>query len=465
MANKKQQQRRRNQKKGNQVGKPGKPKNQAGKNAGKKGPSSKVPPVKRYTGVYEPSEILRGPALRKAVAQTVNSQIAPALRGIRGNIGTLQNERGFEENREDNRAGQALTNTKAYYDGLAKNELDILASQSGANTALQATLGQIGTDAQTALTQAGNSVTAGLGENTGGQSIGSRERLAQMMGEQISGSVRNNAITKSLAAGQGTAAQQLMAELGVTGQMRGGEINNEVQGEFRNAKQRIRNEYAKEIAKQRQAALEIQEKRPNLMFEALNKFRESERNQEATDAALGIERSELKLKGKEAKSSVNYAKVSGREQIRALKLKQKNRLEEIQEQGASYAQLNALKSQQNKEYLELQGQITKETNEAKAAAAQNYLKTAGKTYGGKEGKGKEGYREFSAVFSYLRKSNIPRKVLATDKKAQRAAYDKLRAFGASDAFARKAIKKYILQGTGFKKGRKGGKAGAEPDFG
>lgn len=415
-----------------------------GKTAKVKGPGKQVE-TKTYKGLYEPGEILRGPDLKRAVFQTVNAQINPALRDIRSNIRSLGKERDFEVGRERRLGEQALGNTKQYYDSLAQHERNLLASRSGAEAALQTTLAGIGADTQTALSGAGSAVTAGLGENTGGQEIGSRERLAQMMAEQIGNAARENATTRGLAAGQGTAAQNLIAELGVTGQIRGAELTSKGQGEVRNAMQRIRNEYAKEIGKQRQSRNELIEKRPELMNSALMQFREGERNQEATDAALGIERAELRQKGKESGEGIRYAKVNAREQLKVLQQKQKNRLEEMQEQGASYAQLNAEKSQQNKEYLELQAQLTRENNEAKQAGSLNYLNRATQAYGGKEGKGKEGYREFGNVFSYLRSSGVPRKILATDKKARRAAYDKLRKYGASDADAKKAIKRYIKQ--------------------
>lgn len=415
-----------------------------GKGKGAGGGKGKGAGPKTYTGIYEPGEILRGPALRRAVTSSVNSQVNPVLRSLHNQVQNLQKERNYEEERQQQLGNQAAFNTKSYYDSLAQKEAQILKQREGVGTALSGLVSQAGKDTQTAIAGAGAAAQGSIGANSSGQDIGARDRLTQMIAEAGINAGKENQILQGQTATTSNAGSNLLAEMASVAQMRGGEQLKEQQGYVRNAKEKIRNAYASQIGKSRNAQLELLQQKPELFRKVLSELRGTEREQENARAALGIERAGLgvkreanRAKAAESKAGVTYANVSAKNNLELAKIKHEYRMEELEEQGASSAQKQAEKEAWRKEEIKL-------------------LEGAGLAGGGKGGgKGKEGWKEYSGAKAYFDSLNIPGKALAkgfkdpktgvykSGKAIRTDIYAKLRNNGVSDAYAKKIIRDAI----------------------
>lgn len=400
---------------GKQAG-PGKSKNKQGKKQGKAGRSkgSAMP------SIYEPTKPLTKEALRNAVRQAVNFQLNPTLRMQDRASQELIKQRELDLSNIGTQGAQATNNIGAYYKDLASKEAARLAEQKASGAAQTGAVAQAGVDTQAAIAGAGNAAQSGIGAYEG-QSIGARDRLAQMIAQQQAGAAQNSNALNAQAQGQASGFQNFLTGLSAASGMRGGEQLSDIGRQVQNRLTETRNEYGKELGKIRNDKLELLMQRPELANKVLMEMRDKEQTNALSRAALGIKKEEA---SKEDRSGIEYAKVNARELIKVKKLEQQQRLQELAAAGASNAELAGIKAQYSKEIIELQQ----------------------KGYGkGKGNSGAGGYQPFGKTFSYLRNSPVKPKTLATSKKARKAAYDKLRVYGASDKIARQAIKKYIKQ--------------------
>jgi hypothetical protein len=413
------QQKQRNPVKNKQANKanPKKGPNKGPKNKGRQNAVPKMP------SVFEPNRPLTKDSLRNAVKQAVNFQLNPTMRMQNRAMQELTKQRELELRGQSRLGVQATNNIGTYYKDLASKEATRLAEQKAAGAAHTGAVAQAGVDALGAIQGAGNAAQTGIGAYEG-QGIAARDRLAAMIAEQQAGAAQNANALNAQAQGQAAGFQNFLTGLSAASGMRGGEQISDVQRQVQNRFTDTRNEYGQELGKIRADKLELIMQRPELANKVLMELRDKEQTNSLSRAALGIKKKEASTKDR---SGVEYAKVNARELMRVKKLEHRQRLQELSAAGASNQELAEIKAQQSKEIIELQ--------------QQGYGGGGGK--GGGSGAG--GWQPFSKTFSYLRGSPVKPKTLATSKKARKAAYDKLRTYGASDKVARKAIKKYIKQ--------------------
>jgi hypothetical protein len=379
----------------------------------------------KLPSIYEPNRPLTKDALRNAVKQAVNMQLNPTLRMQTNASNELIKQRELDFRNIGRQGAQATGNIGAYYQDLAAKEAARLAAQSTTGAATTGAVAQAGVDTQGAIAAAGDAAQTGIGAYEG-QSIAARDRLAAMIAEQQAGAAQNSNALNTQAQGQAAGFQNFLSGLGAAAGMRGGEQMADIGRQVQNRFTDTRNEYGQELGKIRADKLELIMQRPELASRALMELRDKEQTNFLSRQALGLKKQEAKQAGKQDRSSIEYAKVNARELIKLKNVEHQQRLEELAAAGASNAELAGIKAQHSKEIIALQ------------------QKGYGKSGGGDSSQS-GGWQPFSKTFSYLRGSPVKPKTLATSKKARKAAYDKLRTYGASDKVARKAIKKYIGQ--------------------
>jgi hypothetical protein len=395
-------------------------------NKGKKGNSKNKPKTQsgpKYdekANLYKPHELLGEKALRRTVGQEVQRQIRPALRQTNRTIGELNKYQNRDVTREALLGRQAAQNTTTYYQQLAQQETALLANQQGQNAQLTGQVAGAVNNAQAQIGQAGVEASKGIGAYEG-QNIGSRERLAQMIAEQGAQAAREGAAINAQAQGQGSSQQALLAALSGSNAMHGGEQLAEQGREVGKRIGDIRNTYGENIGKLNADKRELLKSIPELRAKALNELRESERNFYLSKGALGLEKKKFSAEASGKSGGIGYSNVNTKNQLKVLKLKKKNRMAELDRLGATEEQRNAEDHRFREKELEWQEKMSS----------------------GKDSGGAGGWQPFDKVYSYLRGSPVKPETLLKSKQARQAAYDKLRANGASDKNARKAIKKYI----------------------
>lgn len=410
--------------------------NKGNKNKGNKGNQNKQqkssPPAAH--GAYAPKEILEGPHLRKAVQQIVNFQTRPGIRQANRAIAESEKEREKDIGREKNLGQQAGVNIADYYHKLAADETEKLLGIEKANEAAKAGVAESGRETLAGIAAAGKEGTEGIGAYEG-QDISSRDRLAQMIAQYGATAANQNNALNAEANEKGQAWSGLMGMEGLAGQQRGGQILGDTRRQVLGQIGSLKREYGSDISKLKGAKLELLLQRPELAAKALSELTERERNYILSKATLGLEKKKLGSEEKGKTGGVAYSNVNTANLIKLKKLEQRQRLQELAASGASYEQLQAQKAQDSKEIIELQ--------------------QSGYGKGGSGGSKAGGYLPFGKVFSILRGSPISGKDLfegymhegkkSPAKQVRKQAYDKLRASGATDKTAKKAIKKLINQ--------------------
>ena len=155
---------------------------------------NKTKSVSTPRGLFAPRELLEGPNLRKSVEQIVNLQTRPAIRQANRGIAEATKQREFDISREKNLGLQAGRNITSYYQKLAEDETQKFLGMQQAQNEAKAGIADSGRETLAGIQSAGEGVAGGLGEYEG-QSIASRDRLAEMIATQgATAANQNNAL-------------------------------------------------------------------------------------------------------------------------------------------------------------------------------------------------------------------------------------------------------------------------------
>jgi hypothetical protein len=397
--------------------------------SGKKGGglSKNVKRATKGASVYDPSQILRDKDLQRAVRGLIRLQTRPAIREASRQIGQLKRSQSREVRQANALGTQASSNVESYYNRLAGQGRNALASSQAAGARLTSSVAGQGEDTQEAIGAAGAAAQSAIGPYPG-QAISARDQLAQMIAAQQGYAAREQAALNAQAQGQSAGFQGMQTGINAANQMTGARATSDINRQVQNNIADIRQGYRGDISQLRGVRSDMLAQRPDIASKTLGELRESERNYLLSLGALKLDAAQLQ-------SGTNYSNVSTK----------------------NYMKLNKQKAKLERERIRLQNKANHSLLNAKDRDRLKYLKRASKAYG-KDEKSSDGWRSKGATFSYLRGSPVRRKTLASSKKARKAAYDKLRVYGASDEVARWAIKRYVRQ---YKKNQS--KSGAGKD--
>lgn len=379
--------------------------------------------------LYDVSQPLGERGLHRAVNQAVRSQTRPAFRAYARQLGELEKSEGRNLGKASLLGQQATRNIGSYYKDLAAQEAQTLAEQQAAGGRLTGEVAGNAKQALAAIQAAGNASQEGIGAYQG-QDIAARDRLQQMIAEQGAYAAREGAAEGNRATGQVGAREALLRGMAGSANIHGGEQVGEANRAIRNQMNQIREQYGENLGKITNAKKELIESLPELKEKALFGLRKEDQNYYLSQGALGVKRFEAGTKRKELKKGINYATVAARENLKLAKLKARERMEYLEQSGATYGELAAEKAKLSEGIIRLQKQLYKNK-------------------GGGGSSGAEGYQPFGKTYSYLRSAtNNPKKLaeeLYSHQGKRKYAYDKLRRYGATDKVARNAIKKLINQ--------------------
>lgn len=391
-------------------------------------------------GLYDTTQLLSKKALRNAVRSLVNQEIRPSMREAGRQIGQIQAERDRQIEQAQLLQQQATRNMGNYYARLASAGQQALTQDQATGQALTSAVGAQGAQTQQAITQAGQTATAGIGPYPG-QEISARDQLAQLVAQQTGGAAREQAALNAQAQAQSAGFTQLQSGINQANQMTGAAQRADIINRSQTQIGDIRSQTGQDISKLRGTQADLLAQRPDLMSKAALDLRQSEQNYLLSLGALKLDRKKLASEVAGKTGGIAYSNVSTK----------------------NYMKLNKQKAKLERERIRLQNKANHSLLTQKQQDRLDYLNKAAKSYGGNKGSGSKagGYQPRGKVFSYLRGKVQGRTLVQgisakgqhrTAKQARTAAYDMLRAFGATDKDARWAIKRLIKHYKGSQMG-------------